>query len=175
MIRAMNRIVGGLVLTFILLLAGCQAQKSGTGTTTPTVPPAKSKASPPPVPQASAQSSGYGIMPPPRVDIESIKDTVVWETVPSDLRPDSPHEGARELPGERLGLIGPIVAKSTSAEKPYIVVYDSSGALVGGLLLEEARREPDRLNYLLQRAMERSAVQNRMALEVMRTYGTLKN
>ncbi|WP_147820641.1 hypothetical protein [Salidesulfovibrio onnuriiensis] len=178
--RAIIRALGGLALGLALLLAGCQAQKSATKTTIPAPAPApapkQEKAPVPeaPAPVASAQVTGSGAVLPLRVDMDSLEDCVDWSTVPEGLRPADPYEGARELPGERLGLTGPIIAKSTSAKKPYIVVYDSAGALVGGLLLEEVRKEPDRLEFLLQRAMERCAIQNRMALEVMRVNGRLE-
>ncbi|QJB56566.1 hypothetical protein [Pseudodesulfovibrio sp. zrk46] len=112
---------------------------------------------------------------PPKVSLLSVEDTIAWKDIPKDLRPANPYEGARELPGERLGLIGPIIAKGGAGKKPYIVVFDAAGTLVGGMLMKEVKKRPDQFRYLLQRALERSQAQNGAALQFMRQRGTLKD
>lgn len=100
-------------------------------------------------------------------------DTIDWRTVPEDYRPRPTFEGARELPGKKLGLIGPIIAEGGSGGKSYIVVYDAAGTFVGAIYKKEAKKNPEALRILLEDSLKRSEHQNRFSLEKMRQNGVL--
>ncbi len=100
-------------------------------------------------------------------------DTIDWRTVPEDFRPTPYREGTRLLPGERLGLIGPIIAEGGKGKNAYIAVYDSAGVLIGGLLKKEANEDPEKLRKLIELALKRSEHQNHFALTKMRQNGAL--
>lgn len=83
-------------------------------------------------------------------------DSVVWENLALPF--DTPKPGAmdREWPGERMGLVGPIVAEGGVGWNGYYVVYDATGALVGGIMKEEAKEHPEYLLALILAAHDRS-------------------
>lgn len=95
------------------------------------------------------------------------RDTVDWKsTTISGVVPVA-RETDREWPGERLGLIGPIIAKGGVGSKRYVTVYDSAGVLIGGMTYAEYKKSPERLAQLLQRAQLRTEHQNLMALQYL--------
>jgi hypothetical protein len=65
-----------------------------------------------------------------------------------------------EWPGERLGLIGPIVATGGKGAKQFVVVFDSAGIPVGALTRKAYKEDPGQLAELLARAQVRSELQN---------------
>ena len=136
-------------------LAGCQAQKAAQ---TGSANMGADTSQPPKVPPLPGYPDG---------------DSIDWRTVPEDYRPAPAEENARELPGERLGLTGPIIAEGGSGRNAYIVVYDPAGVLVGGILKKEAEENPEALRLLVEEAIYRSDIQNRFALEKMRENGAL--
>lgn len=111
---------------------------------------------------------------PPRIPLSDVVDTVDWTSIPKELRPWGPYEGARELPGERLGLTGPIIAKG-GGKKPFLLVYDAAGALVGGMFIKDAKKRPEQFHLIIQEAMDRSRMQNGAALRTMILSGVLDN
>ena len=100
-------------------------------------------------------------------------DSIDWRTVPEEYRPLPAQQDDRELPGKRLGLIGPILAEGGSGSKAYLAVYDSAGVLVGVITKREANKDPEALRLLLEESLKRSEHQNRYSLEMMRKNGVL--
>ena len=95
-------------------------------------------------------------------------DSVDWSTVHPEQRPPQVGPGDREWPGERLGLIGPIVAHSSKGSRTrYVLVYDAAGVLVGGMTQKEFKQDPEKFNALLEKAHQRSQHQNRMAMRYL--------
>lgn len=144
-----------ILLLAAFLLAGCQAQKT-----------------------TQSGSAKIGAEVDDRPEVPAIPgfpqgDSVDWSTVPQEYRPAPAEDDARELPGERLGLTGPIIAEGGSGRSTYLVVYDPAGVLVGGILKKEAEENPKAFRLLLEEALKRSEVQNRFALEKMLENGAL--
>lgn len=94
-------------------------------------------------------------------------DTVDWASL--STRPFRPgiKETDREWPGERLGLIGPIVTSHGEGSRRFVLVYDSAGVLVGGLTYKEYKKEPRLFEALIKKAQSRSEYQNYMALQFL--------
>jgi len=94
-------------------------------------------------------------------------DTVDWVSL--STRPFAPavEETDREWPGERMGLIGPIVTTHGEGSKRFVLVYDSAGVLVGGLAYKEYKKEPHRFEALIKKAQARSEYQNYLALRFL--------
>ena len=143
------------ILLATLILAGCQAQKTTTGSSAKVDSTVSGQPEVPPLP-------GY-----------PAGDSIDWSTVPEEYRPAPASPDSRELPGERLGLTGPIIADGGSGRNAYIAVYDPAGVLVGGILKKEAEENPEALRLLFEEAFNRSQIQNRFALEKMRENGAL--
>ncbi|MBW2674249.1 MAG: hypothetical protein JRD89_12685 [Deltaproteobacteria bacterium] len=85
-------------------------------------------------------------------------DSVVWENLDIPLDNPKPNDTDREWPGERMGLIGPIVAEGGFGVNAYYVVYDATGALVGGIMRKEVRKHPEYLLALIMAAHDRSQI-----------------
>ncbi len=103
----------------------------------------------------------------PAFNHRSPRDTVDWES--TNVRNAVPvvKETDREWPGERLGLIGPIIAKGGAGSKRYLLVFDPAGVLVGGLTYKEFEENPQRLDALIEKAQIRGEHQNFMALHFL--------
>ncbi len=103
----------------------------------------------------------------PRFSHRSPRDTVDWKS--TNVRNAVPvvKETDREWPGERLGLIGPIIAKGGAGSKRYLLVFDPAGVLVGGLTYKEFKNNPQRLDALIEKARIRGEHQNFMALHFL--------
>ncbi len=91
-------------------------------------------------------------------------DTVLWSGSEKDARPITPKDTAIEGPGERLGLLGPIIAYGGKGKKAYIAVYDPAGVLVGAITKKEAKADPERLKTILRIAQKRAIIQNHHGL-----------
>ena len=139
----------------LVLLVGCQTQKTATQKTSDSQNQISVQPKEPPLP-------GY-----------PDGDTIDWRDVAEEYRPVPATVDGRELPGERLGLSGPIVAQGGTGRKAYIAVYDSAGVLIGGMLKNEAEKNPQEFHQLFQLALQRSELQNSFALEKMRQNGAL--
>jgi hypothetical protein len=105
--------------------------------------------------------------PPVVFEHKTNQDTVDWRTVVGEGKPLRTKETDLEWLGEKMGLIGPIVAVGGSGSKRYVLVYDPAGVLVGGLTRKEVKKNPERLEKLVRRAHERGEVQNLHALQFM--------
>ncbi|MEJ2154929.1 MAG: hypothetical protein P8X96_06315 [Desulfobacteraceae bacterium] len=94
-------------------------------------------------------------------------DTVDWASL--STRPFKPvvKETDREWPGERMGLIGPIVTSHGEGSRRFVLVYDSAGVLVGGLAYKEYKKEPRLFETLIKKAQARSEYQNYLALQFL--------
>ncbi len=165
------------VLFTMIILTACQPETQNTG-----------KALEPEQPRQIASPSPSQISKPspllnlPVQDPEHIQpinagypseDTIDWESVPEDFRPLPYIEGTRHLPGERLGLTGPIIAEGGKGGSAYIAVFDAAGVLVGGVLKSEANENPEKLRIILEMALKRSEHQNHFTLTKMRQNGAL--
>ena len=139
----------------LIFLAGCQGQKTAAQKTSDSQNQATVQQKEPPLP-------GY-----------PDGDTIVWRDVAEEYRPTPVTVDGRELPGERLGLSGPIVAQGGTGRKAYITVYDSAGVMVGGMLKSEVKNNPQEFHRLFQLALQRSEFQSSFALEKMRQNGAL--
>jgi hypothetical protein len=111
-------------------------------------------------------STGAGSLPP--VEAQAPADTVNWNSAVFDGNPPPSDRKALEQPGERLGLIGPIVATGGLGAKRYFIVYDPAGVPVGALTYAQVRQEPQRLEALIEKARARGEIQNYRALQYMR-------
>ena len=150
-----------LLLVFILVFVwGCktgtqQTQSSPsvtaqTASSTQTQP----KTAAAPASAAVAQKSG------PIFDHKAPRDSVDWASLnPSGNLPEV-KETDLEWPGERLGLIGPIVATGGSGAKQFIIVFDPAGIPVGALTRKAYKKDPGQLADLLAKAQVRSELQN---------------
>jgi len=85
-------------------------------------------------------------------------DSVVWENLNLPFEVPKPGDRDREWPGERMGLVGPIIAEGGLGSNAYFVVYDATGALVGGIMKREAKELPEYLLTLLMAAHDRSQI-----------------
>lgn len=104
----------------------------------------------------------------PEFDHKHPYDSVDWSTVHPEQRPPHAGPGDREWPGEKIGLIGPIVAHSSKGSRTrYVLVYDAAGVLVGGMTHKEFKKDPEKFNALLEKAHQRSQHQNRMAMRYL--------
>ena len=86
------------------------------------------------------------------------QDTILWLNADKDAQPKTPEDSAIEGPGERLGLLGPIIAYGGEGKKAYIAVYDPAGVLVGAISKKEAREDPKRLETILRIARKRAII-----------------
>lgn len=93
-------------------------------------------------------------------DHKSSRDSVDWQTLSPDGKTPEVGETDLEWPGERLGLIGPIIASGGSGSRQFIAVYDPAGILVGILTRKAYKKDPSQLADLLARAHLRSKIQN---------------
>ena len=100
-------------------------------------------------------------------DHKAAHDTVDWRTLRKDGSPLAVPETDLEWPGEKMGLIGPIVAVGGLGAKRYVLVYDPSGVLVGGMTRKEVEKHHERLEQLVKLAHERGEVQNLRSLQFM--------
>ena len=118
---------------------------------------------------AAGETTGKtGKAKPPLVfDHKAPQDTVDWRTVVGEDKTLRIKETDLEWLGEKMGLIGPIVAVGGSGSKRYVLVYDPAGVLVGGLTRKEVKKNPQRLEKLVRLAHERGEVQNLHALQFM--------
>ena len=171
----MNNIPLSYVLLLILLasLIGCAAGDPSSSSQTAGEPAAPSPTTEEPAeasqtvavpseetaPPAKPQGPIFSHRPP--------KDTVDWKSANMSGVVPVVNETDREWPGERLGLIGPIIAKGGVGSKTYVTVYDSAGVLIGGMTYAEYKKNPERMTELLQTAQKRSEHQNRMALQYL--------
>lgn len=85
-------------------------------------------------------------------------DSVVWENLNPPFDSQKPGDMDREWPGEKMGLAGPIVAEGGVGWNAYYVVYDATGALVGGIMKREAAEHPEYLLALIMAAHDRSQI-----------------
>jgi hypothetical protein len=113
----------------------------------------------------------WGIIMPPTVFSEdkpfthrANRDTVTWVSADKGMWWMIPADTDIEWPGERLGLIGPIIAHGGSGKDAYIAVYDPAGVLVGAVAKKEANENPERLQAIIRAAHKRAAIQNQSAL-----------
>ena len=95
------------------------------------------------------------------------RDTVDWKSTNISGAVPVVNETDREWPGERLGLIGPIIAKGGAGSKRYVTVYDSAGVLIGAMTYAEYKKYPQRLVELVKKAQMRTEHQNLMALQYL--------
>ena len=100
-------------------------------------------------------------------DHKSSRDTVNWATTNTNRLKPIAKETDREHLGERIGLIGPIVATHGVGSKRFVLVYDSAGVLVGGLTYKVYKKEPQRFEALMKKAQMRSEHQNIMAVKYL--------
>ena len=92
------------------------------------------------------------------------RDTVAWVSADKGMWWMTPADTDIELPGEQLGLIGPIIAHGGSGKDAYIAVYDPAGIMVGAVTKKEAKENPERLQAIIRAAHKRAAIQNQFAL-----------
>lgn len=152
-----------LIFVPLTLLIGCVSSDSPSSTTTAREPPAASSTVASPGKETTPSANIKG----PSFSHRSPRDTVDWKSTNiSGLLPVV-KEIDREWPGERLGLIGPIVAKGGPGSKSYVTVYDPAGVLVGGLTYKEYKQSPQRLTELLKKAQLRAEHQNLMSLRYL--------
>jgi hypothetical protein len=92
------------------------------------------------------------------------RDTISWVSVEKGMWWMIPKDTDIEWPGERLGLVGPIIAHGGQGKKAYIAVYDPAGVLVGAITKKEAKENPKRLQEIIRIAQMRAIVQNQYGL-----------
>lgn len=162
-----------LLLVFLASLMGCAAgdpSSSAPSTKKPDAPSPPTEV-PATAPQSVAAPSQKTTPPTkpggPTFSHKPPRDTVDWESTNIGKVVPVVKETDREWPGERLGLIGPIIAKGGAGSKRYVTVYDSAGVLIGGMTYAEYKKSPERMTELLQTAQMRSEHQNRMALQYL--------
>ncbi len=95
------------------------------------------------------------------------KDTMDWTSLGTRPLKPADKETDLEWPGERMGLIGPIVTSHGQGSRRFVLVYDSAGVLVGGLTYKEYQKEPRRFDALIEKAQARSEYQNEMAMRYL--------
>ncbi len=160
------------VLFAVFSLTACQTEKTHTGKSLE--PPPSRQVLPPPSPVSPTPSiATESVLQQPQTIGYPDGDTIDWKTVPEDFRPLPYTDGTRQLPGERLGLVGPIIAEGGKGSDAYIAIFDSAGVLVGGILKKEANEDPEKLRLILEQALKRSEHQNHFALTKMRLNGAL--
>ena len=162
-----------MLLVFLALLIGCAASDtspSSTAVEKPTAPspPAEEPAAAPKTVAAPSKKTTPPAKPEgPVFSHKPPRDTIDWESTNiSNIVPMS-RETDREWPGERMGLMGPIIAKGGTGSKRYVTVYDSAGVLIGGMTLAEYKKSPERMSELLLKAQKRSEHQNLMAMRYL--------
>ena len=99
------------------------------------------------------------------IDHRPQRDTVDWQFVDMEGQPSWTSPADREWPGEEIGVIGPIIAIGGSGSKTYVAVYDPGGIFIGAVYLKEARKDPSRLENLIQLAQARGFVQNNRTID----------
>lgn len=92
------------------------------------------------------------------------RDTVLWVSPEKGIGRMNLPETVIEGPGERLGLIGPIIARGGQGKKAYIAVYDPAGVLVGAITQKEVKANPERLKAIILVASKRASIQNHYGL-----------
>lgn len=92
------------------------------------------------------------------------RDTIFWIDSDKEASKITPKDSAIEWPGERLGLLGPIIAYGGQGKKAYIAVYDPAGGLVGAIFKNEAKKDPERLDAIIRTARKRAIIQNHYGL-----------
>lgn len=148
----------------LTLLIGCVSSDPPSSGTTAGGPPA----APPTVASPTKEAAPSAKITNPAFSHKSTRDTVDWKTTNIIGLVPVVKETDREWPGERLGLIGPIVAKGGPVgSKSYVTVYDPAGVLVGGLTYKEYKQSPQRLIELLKKAQLRAEHQNLMSLRYL--------
>ncbi len=92
-------------------------------------------------------------------------DTVDW----SRLGGKTPAAGEtdRAWPAQDMGLTGPIIASGGTGSNAYLMVFDPAGVLVGAVLKKDARKDPAKLNALIDLAYRRARIQNEWALRTI--------
>ena len=100
-------------------------------------------------------------------DHKAVHDTVDWRTVVGEDNHLIVPATDLEWPGEKMGLIGPIVATGGVGSERYVLVYDPAGVLVGGMTREDVQKHPERLEKFVRLAHERGEIQNLHALQFM--------
>ncbi|MGD2186769.1 MAG: hypothetical protein PVI71_11610 [Desulfobacterales bacterium] len=94
----------------------------------------------------------------------AFRDTIFWVNANESTPQTTPEDTAIEWPGERLGLLGPIIAFGGKGSKAYIAVYDPAGVLVGAISKNEAKENPRRLGEIVRVAQKRAIIQNQYGL-----------
>ena len=92
------------------------------------------------------------------------QDTIFWMSSGEEASKITPKDTVIEWPGERLGLIGPIIAYGGKGKKTYIAVYDPAGVLVGVITENGAKENPKRLEAIIRLAQKRAIIQNHYGL-----------
>ena len=95
------------------------------------------------------------------------RDTVFWTNTNEGTSQATPKDTAIEWPGERWGLLGPIIAYSGQGKKTTIAVYDPAGVLVGAITKKAADEDPRRLAAIIRLAQKRAIIQNQYGLVSM--------
>jgi len=93
-------------------------------------------------------------------DHKTPRDSVDWSSLNQAGQTPKAGETDLEWPGERLGLIGPIVATGGSGSDQFIIVFDPAGIPVGALTRKSYKKDPMLLAKLLAKAQVRSEIQN---------------
>ncbi len=159
------------LIIFLALLIGCAAGDPSSSAPTTKKPASTPTEEPAATAQTVASPSQKTTQPAkpegPTFSHKSAGDTVDWESTNIAKVVPTVKETDREWPGERLGLIGPIIAKGGAGSKRYVTVYDSAGVLIGGMTYAEYKKDPERMTELLQTAQMRSEHQNRTALQYL--------
>ena len=162
-----------MLLVFLSLLIGCAA--SDTSSSSPAAekpaapsPPAEEPAETPETVAAPSKQTTPPAKPEgPAFSHKPPRDTVDWESTNIGKVVPVVNETDREWPGERMGLMGPIIAKGGTGSKRYVTVYDSAGVLIGGMTYAEYKKYPERMSELLLKAQKRSEHQNLMAMRYL--------
>jgi len=97
---------------------------------------------------------------PPIFDHKTSRDSVDWASLNQAGRIPEVQETDLEWPGERMGLIGPIVAYGRKDSERFIIVFDPAGIPVGSISRKAYQKEPAKLAELLAKAQLRSEIQN---------------
>ncbi len=112
-------------------------------------------------PEKQTQSSSVAALPSkPTFDRKSSSDSVNWASLNKAGKVPQVKETDLEWPGERIGLIGPIVASGKTEKDEFLIVYDPAGIPVGLLTRTAYQENPTRLAELLAKAQVRSELQN---------------
>ncbi len=93
-------------------------------------------------------------------DHKTPRDSVDWSSLNQAGQTPETKETDLEWPGERLGLIGPIVATGGTGSNQFIIVFDPAGIPVGTLTRKTYKKDPMQLAKLLAKAQVRSEIQN---------------